>query len=268
MPYPRYDRAIQMTSHLSYTDESPITYDVGGIFKANAVHSMLKDSISTLSLNHLTGVSLDASITAKTLVWSGESIAANNHIGSLLERLTDNLRKSTYAGKSKLIWTTDRDTNKDSGWDEREREEEKVNDNLAELKIYYAAVARYKSKDWQTHIFRELDRLLRFDAWGADASRIKKESFTSMMKFIVFAQPHRLPGLAVGNDGNVAAGWKLGEKTVVVEFKEKDDAIAIVSKVTQRGKQKAAWQGNVGALKDFLSDFGSWDCLDEQKKTR
>ncbi|MDR3424587.1 MAG: hypothetical protein P4M13_05850 [Alphaproteobacteria bacterium] len=255
-----------MTFQTAYTDELFTPSAGRQPFGANATPSTEKNSFPMLFLSPTIGASLDAPITNKKWTWSAESITPPD-METLLVHLTDNFRKGTFAGKSGLIWATDRDTSKDSGWTEREIELEQVNDNLAELKIYYATVARYKSKNWQTHIFHELDRLLQFDAWGPDASLIKKESFISLMKFIVFAQPFRLPGLAVAKNGNMSAGWKLGERTVVIEFKENEEAIAIVSKVTQRGKQKAAWQGNVGALKEFLSSFGNWGCLDEQKKT-
>ncbi len=189
------------------------------------------------------------------------------HTSPMPGRLADKTEVSVQIGPPELIWSGDTNAQDEAGWTERDKEKNKVNNNLAELKIFYSNIARYQSMNWRAHIFHELDRLLRFDAWGPEAALVKTASFVSFSKFLVFAQPERLPGMAVSVDGNITAGWKSDERSVVVEFKLGDMASALVVKVTTRGKQKAAWQGNVGSLKDFLSAFGNWDCLNEKKIT-
>jgi hypothetical protein len=134
-------------------------------------------------------------------------------------------------------------------------------DNAAELKIALSQIVMHLAPKWRAIIFRQIDSLLDLNSWQDDSAFIQKSTFTTFLRFIIFAAPTRLPSLGVGLTGHILAAWNNGDQRIAVEFFSEDKAAATFVKQGAYSKEALAWRGHVADLKLFIEQNGMIECI-------
>lgn len=134
-------------------------------------------------------------------------------------------------------------------------------DNAAELKIALSHIVMHLAPEWRAIIFRQLDSLLDINSWQDDSAFIQKSTFTTFLRFIIFAAPTRLPSLGVGLTGHILAAWNNGDQRIAVEFFPEDKAAATFVKQGTYAREALAWRGHVADLKLFIEKNGMIGCI-------
>jgi hypothetical protein len=134
-------------------------------------------------------------------------------------------------------------------------------DNAAELKISLSQIVMHLVPEWRAIIFRQIDSLLEMNSWQDDSAFIQKSTFTTFLRFIIFAAPTRLPSLGVSLNGHILAAWKNGNQRIAVEFFSEDKAAATFVKQGAYSREALAWRGHVADLKLFIEQNGMIGCI-------
>lgn len=132
-------------------------------------------------------------------------------------------------------------------------------DNRAKLKASFSPIAMHLTTEWRTAIFEQLDFLLNLENWQDDSSLIQESTFSTFLRFLIFAAPNRLPSIGISPNGNVLAAWLKGDERITVQFLPDDRAIATLIRRGTRGNETVAWRGHVVDLKLFIERFGVRD---------
>src|SRR5271170_1370647 len=139
--------------------------------------------------------------------------------------------------------------------------ESKLFDNAAELKIALSQIIMHLDPEWRDIIREQIDTLLDADNWQDDSAFITKSTFITFLRFIVFANPTRLPSLGVGSTGHMLAAWRKAEQRIAVEFFRDDKAAATFVMQGTKANEAVAWRGHVADLKAFIERNGMGECL-------
>jgi hypothetical protein len=136
-------------------------------------------------------------------------------------------------------------------------------DNAAELKITLSQIVMHLAPEWRAIIFRQIDTLLDLNSWEDDSAFIQKSTFTTFLRFIIFAKSTRMPSLGVDFTGHLLAAWNNDNQRVIVEFFKEDQAAAtFVKQGAYSGERETlAWSGHVEDLKHFIEQNGMMGCL-------
>jgi hypothetical protein len=139
--------------------------------------------------------------------------------------------------------------------------QEQLFDSSAKLKVTFSQIAMHLTPSWRNTIFEQLDSLLNVEDWQDDSALIDDSSFSTFLRFLIYAAPNRLPSLGVGPTGHVLAAWGEDAQRIAIEFLPKDSAMATMVKQGTRGKETVAWRGHVVDLKLFIERFGASECM-------
>jgi hypothetical protein len=139
--------------------------------------------------------------------------------------------------------------------------EEKLFDNGAELKIALSQIVMHLDLEWRAIIFRQLDDLLNPNMWEEDSAFIQKSTFSTFLRFIIYAAPTRLPSLGVGPTGHILAAWSNGAQHIAVEFFTDDNASATFVRHGAHSKEIFGWRGHVADLKSFIERNSMIECV-------
>ena len=139
--------------------------------------------------------------------------------------------------------------------------EERLFDNAAELKKAYSEIVMHLAPRWREVIFRQLDAILAPESWEEDSAFIRRSSFWTFLRFLIYAGPTRLPSLGVGSTGHLLAAWINGNQRISAEFFPNDSAGATFVREGGRSTEMLAWRGHVADLKSFVERNGMIECL-------
>ena len=160
----------------------------------------------------------------------------------------------------RLSWVSPRDSDT-KAVTSPETFESKLFDNAAELKIALSQIIMHLDPEWRDIIREQIDTLLDANNWQDDSAFITKSTFITFLRFIVFANPTRLPSLGVGSTGHMLAAWCKGEQRIAVEFFRDDKAAATFVMQGTKSNEAVAWRGHVADLKAFIERNGMGECL-------
>jgi hypothetical protein len=139
--------------------------------------------------------------------------------------------------------------------------DEMLFDARAVLKVAVSQISMHLSAEWRASVFKQIDFLHNLEDWEESSDLVIPESFRTFLRFVVFAEPRRIPALAIAPGGNPVATWLLGDKRVYVEFLPRDIANAILTKNTDRGPEALSWRGPITNLKSIITVFESYLAL-------
>lgn len=134
--------------------------------------------------------------------------------------------------------------------------------NRSNLKVATSRVAMHLSAAERSNLFASIDRLLDLKNWEEESSRITEASFTTFLRFTIYAHPKALPNLGVAPDGNLLAGWRVDAKSVHVEFMRGDQCLALIKTSSERGPEGTAWRGHVARLREVIRANRAEECID------
>jgi hypothetical protein len=130
--------------------------------------------------------------------------------------------------------------------------EDKLFENAADLKITLSQIVMHLEPEWRAIIFRQLDYLLDLNNWEEDSSLIRKSTFITFLRFIIYAAPARVPSIGVGYTGNLLAAWRHESQRVDVEFLQDDNASLTFARQGTHSREIVGWRGHVADLKNFI----------------
>ena len=105
---------------------------------------------------------------------------------------------------------------------------ERLYDSLAAAKTMTSRVAMHMNHELRVRLFSKLDALLDEENWYEEDPPVKSESFATFLRFLLFMNPSRLPGLGASDDGDLVVGWDVGPDRLTLIFMP-DDTVRFVS---------------------------------------
>lgn len=133
--------------------------------------------------------------------------------------------------------------------------ETRLYDAKAICKIKTAELAMYLSDDMRTRFFSQLDNLLDPDNWEEDDDPITIESFTTLLRMILFLHPSRRPGLGATQNGNIIAAWTNEKDRLTVECFPNDKIRWVLSRYIDDARESAAGDTQLIRLPEVLSPY-------------
>lgn len=133
--------------------------------------------------------------------------------------------------------------------------ETKLYDAKALCKIKTAEFAMYLSDDMRTRFFSQLDNLLDPDNWEDDDDPITIESFTTLLRMILFLEPSRRPGLGATQNGNIIAAWTNEKDRLTVECFPNNKVRWVLSRYINDERESGAGETQLIRLPEVLSPY-------------
>lgn len=125
---------------------------------------------------------------------------------------------------------------------------------LAASKIRTATVAMHLDRDWRLGFFSQLDNLLAVDSWDPDDVPPSEESFTTLLRMILFLRGRR-PGLGATASGNFVATWTEGRDRLTIECKPADQVRWVLIRHLDGDRESAAGETTLPRLSDVLAPY-------------
>jgi hypothetical protein len=96
--------------------------------------------------------------------------------------------------------------------------EERLFDNRAELKTIAAQLGRaYWDEKLRKQLFQQLDWILDSEEWEDTDSYADKQSFETLVEFVLNAKPQQAPYLNIADDGHLIGTWIKGDNKFRLE---------------------------------------------------
>jgi hypothetical protein len=139
---------------------------------------------------------------------------------------------------------------------------EKLFDALASFKVKTSSVAMHLADSWRLGFFRQLDSLLEEESWDPADAPPTSDSFTTLLRMLLFLAPERRPGLGATSQGNFVAAWTVGNDRLTIEALPKDRVRWVVSCELNGAREAAAGSSTLSNLGGVLSPYNPdrWFC--------
>lgn len=132
--------------------------------------------------------------------------------------------------------------------------EEKLYDALASFKIKTAAVAMHFIANERTRLFQQLDSLMAAESWDPADVPTSVESFTTLLRMILFLGGRR-PALGATDTGNFIATWTEGTDRLTIECKANDHVRYILIQNMGGERESAAGETTTPRLLEVLGPY-------------
>jgi hypothetical protein len=134
---------------------------------------------------------------------------------------------------------------------------ERLFDTLAAFKTKTATIAAaHFTRDERDRIFKHLDSLLNIENWDSADAVTTEESFTTLLRTVLFLGGRR-PGLGVTGTGNFIATWTEGDDRLTIECKPKDHLRWVLVQNLDGHRETAAGDTTVRRLPEVLRPYDS-----------
>ena len=125
---------------------------------------------------------------------------------------------------------------------------EKLHDARAVCKIKTNNFAMHFSRDWQQRFFAQLDAIMDAEEWDESDQVITEPAFTTLLRILLMLRGKRRPGLGIGPNGNIIAGWTNGPNRLTLECRANDEVRWIISQIVDGRPDTAAGQTTLAHL--------------------
>lgn len=134
--------------------------------------------------------------------------------------------------------------------------EERVQDELINLKSLVSRVSVHLPTDFRKLIFQQFDRLYDLEDWTKEDCFIKSGSCSTFLKLICDIQPTKFPSLGISDSGDIMASWRNDRSKLIVYMFEEDRIRWNLFVNDQDAIEQFADQQNVKGFKTVLSNHG------------
>ncbi len=117
---------------------------------------------------------------------------------------------------------------------------EQLRAKLVSLKSMTASVAMYFHADWRSKLFSRLDVLLNSDNWEEGALLPSEQSFSTLLRMMIYLHPTRRPTIGLSPSGHFVTAWKRGDDKLVIECIGNDDVRWVISREVDGDRESAA----------------------------
>lgn len=125
----------------------------------------------------------------------------------------------------------------------------------AACKIKISEISMYLSNDLRSRFFTQIDNLMDPDNWEEDDEPITTESFTTLLKMLLFIKPERRPGLGAASNGNIIAAWTKDKDRLTIECLPGDKVRWVLSKYTDNARESGAGETQLTRLPTVLAPY-------------
>ena len=135
---------------------------------------------------------------------------------------------------------------------------DRLDNALAACKMKTSTVAMHLDAVSRTRLFKQLDSLLNVESWDADDVAPSEQSFTTLLRMILFLGGRR-PGLGATSTGNFIATWTEGTDRLTIECKPADHVRWVLVHDLDGERESAAGETTVPRLIEVLMPYDlSW----------
>ncbi len=133
---------------------------------------------------------------------------------------------------------------------------ERLFDARADFKIKTSSVAMYLDNQWRERFFSQLDSLLEESSWDPDDTPPSLDSFSTLLRMLLWIAPERRPGLGATTEGEFVAAWTAGDDRLTITCLRNDRVRWVLSCELDGVRESAAGSSTLPHLKAVLSPYG------------
>lgn len=134
--------------------------------------------------------------------------------------------------------------------------EDRLHDANVSCKTKTASIAMHVSKEWLSIFYKQLDNLMDPENWEDDDTPITDESFTTLLRMLMYVKPEKRPGLGATSTGNIIATWTKNKERLTIECLPSDKIRWVLSIYIDGERESAAGVSSLKRLLDVLSPYG------------
>lgn len=133
--------------------------------------------------------------------------------------------------------------------------EETLFDACADVKIATSQVSMHLNRAAIKKIFNQIDLMHDVSEWSIDDQVINVNSYRSFLKWFLFVNPTKGPGLGLSHQGNLVAAWmnKLGR--LIVEFHPNEQAKWMIKSEINGQIETGSGQSSILRLPEVLAPY-------------
>lgn len=128
-------------------------------------------------------------------------------------------------------------------------------DARAAVKILTSQVSMHIDSNTRENFFKQIDLMHDAGEWDTEDGPISPSSYTSFLRWMVFASPVRAPGLGMGSSGNLIAVWMDGADRLVLEFLKGDSVKWLVKRANADGVEAGSGQTKILRVGAVLTPY-------------
>ncbi len=133
--------------------------------------------------------------------------------------------------------------------------EEKLYESRAAFKVYASQVSMHLGRDWLAKLFAQIDSTLDVEEWDPRDPPPQLTTAQTFIRMLLILKVNRKPGMGVSNAGNFVAAWTDGNDRLTVECFADDRVRWVLSRKIGAEVERAAGEGKIDRLKDFLAPY-------------
>ncbi len=133
--------------------------------------------------------------------------------------------------------------------------EEKLYNSRAAFKIYASGVSMHLGREWLEKLFKQIDSTLDVEEWDPRDPPPQIKTAKTFIRMLLILKVSRKPGMGVSNAGNFVAAWSADENRLTVECFADDRVRWVLSRKDGDNVERAAGEGKIDRLKDFLAPY-------------
>jgi hypothetical protein len=132
--------------------------------------------------------------------------------------------------------------------------EEQLFDNCADLKILTSRYAvQHMDTEFRKQLFNQLDWLLNPEDWEAGDNLASFESFKTLIKFILNANPIQAPFLGLSDKGDLLATWVNGKNKLYIESMPQERTKWFI--IYTNGEEEEKLSGNAKSIQRLIEQL-------------
>ncbi len=133
--------------------------------------------------------------------------------------------------------------------------EERLFSSRSEFKVYASSVSMHLGREWLTKLFSQVDSALDAEEWDPRDPPPRLATAKTFIRMLLLLQVKTKPGLGVSNSGNFVAAWTNEQNRLTVECFPEDKVRWVLSRVSDSDIERAAGEGRIERLKDFIAPY-------------
>jgi hypothetical protein len=133
--------------------------------------------------------------------------------------------------------------------------EETLFDACADVKIATSQVSMHLDRAAIKKIFHQIDLMHNVNEWNIDEQVINVNSYKSFLKWFLFVNPTKGPGLGLSHQGNLVAAWMNKLDRLILEFYPNEQAKWMIKSENNGEIETGSGQSSILRLPKVLAPY-------------
>ncbi len=132
---------------------------------------------------------------------------------------------------------------------------EQLRNRNSELKRMIAIVAMHLDDAWRNMLLSSLDRLLDSDDWDDGFDVPDLQSFSTLLRAIVYLHPTKRPGVGLSQRGTFLSAWRQESDRLVLEYLPEDEIRWVINRTIDGEKESGAGTSQIHRIPEVIAPY-------------